>query len=375
MIRLLKILFAIIALLILVAILIAGSLILFVDPNKLKPVLIEEVKKRSNYTLTIDGDLTWSFYPQLGIKVEHMTLRMPNQATAFVDLRGVRVAMGWQQLLEGTKKLQGDVHIAEVKLSNVQAKQAHVGLHWQNNTLMLQPLTASLYSGTLQGVAQIQLLTAEPIWHWQVTLDHIQLKPLLRDVNGTDSKIQINGIAQVKFQANTQGNTKTQLLTYLNGDVVYNVQHGVLEGVDFNYLLQSADALLSKQPLTLPANLNQTAFENFAGTTIIKNGLAKDNFLLSAAAFTVKGEGTVNLLDETLDYQLQLMPLNMAALKWPVPILIDGNLAHPKIGLDTTKLKTLLMQEQLEQVQQKAQEHIKQLPAKVDKFLKNILKQ
>ena len=66
----LKISFSILVLLVLISVLAIGSFLFFMDPNKLKPVIIEETKKRTGYQLAIDGVLSWSFYPNLAIKID-----------------------------------------------------------------------------------------------------------------------------------------------------------------------------------------------------------------------------------------------------------------------------------------------------------------
>lgn len=52
-------------------------LILFVSPNRFKPILVERVMKRTGRELVIDGDLSWRFFPNLGIGVGHATLSNP----------------------------------------------------------------------------------------------------------------------------------------------------------------------------------------------------------------------------------------------------------------------------------------------------------
>ena len=52
-------------------------LITFVSPNRLKPVLTEQVMKYTGRQLLIDGDMSWTFFPYLGVKVGHSSLSNP----------------------------------------------------------------------------------------------------------------------------------------------------------------------------------------------------------------------------------------------------------------------------------------------------------
>ena len=117
-----KILFSIICLIIIVCVFAAGALIYFVDPDRMKPVIIEEVQNTTGYLLSIDGKLSWSFYPRLAIKVDHMQLKAPQQSQAFLDASGVRMAMDLYQLWRSREKLQGKIAISNLVLMNIKSE-------------------------------------------------------------------------------------------------------------------------------------------------------------------------------------------------------------------------------------------------------------
>ncbi len=52
----------------------------FLDPEDFKPRLIEVVREHSGLELTLDGPLSWSFYPRLGVSVERAEARLQEQA-------------------------------------------------------------------------------------------------------------------------------------------------------------------------------------------------------------------------------------------------------------------------------------------------------
>lgn len=51
----------------------------FLDPEDLKPRLIEVVREQSGLELELDGPLSWSFYPRLGVSVDSAEARLPGQ--------------------------------------------------------------------------------------------------------------------------------------------------------------------------------------------------------------------------------------------------------------------------------------------------------
>jgi AsmA protein len=65
------------SLILLTVLLAVGALITLVSPNKLKPMITTQVIKITGRTLNIDGDLSWTFYPTLAVKMNHVTLSNP----------------------------------------------------------------------------------------------------------------------------------------------------------------------------------------------------------------------------------------------------------------------------------------------------------
>lgn len=370
-----RILLSIVILAILVAVVAIGALMYFIDPNKLKPVISQEVMKKTGYQLVIDGKLTWSFYPTLGVKLQHVTVAMPGQTSPFLDLKNVSVAMSAKQLIKGIDKLDGDVYVSQVILNKIKAESAHVGLHFDKNTITLNPMTANFYQGTINGTANGRDVTTAPVWQWDVQLNQVQVQPLLQDINNTDSKLTIAGTAAIKFKASTWGVGKASLINNLNGGLDISVVKGVLTGIDLNYLLKTADALLNKGDVEKPADINQTAFDSFTSTVDIKNGLAETNNLLIAAPnFTTKGNGSVNLPYQAINFQLQVTPAKDARTQWVVPVLIAGNFNHPDIRLDMTEVNKFLVKQGVDKAKDKLRDEIKKkVPGQAGELLQNLL--
>lgn len=372
--KFIRILFSIVLLIAVVAAIAFACLVMFVDPNQLKPVIAKEVMKGTGYQLKIDGDLAWSFYPRLGVKIEHMSLSEPNQAP-FADLYAVTIASEMKQLLKGPQKLQGEVYIGSMKLFKLQLHQAFVGLHWLEGMLTLEPMTAKLYNGTLKGVAHGRNLSAEPHWDWSMLASDVQLKPMLQDVNGVESKVVISGVGEVSMTLATHGKAKAQLFSNLNGISNFSVKNGEVEGMDINYLVQTANAFLNSQPVTAPDQFKKTEFQSLTGTATIKNGVANiNNLLLMSSAFTTTGTGTIDLVQQQLDYKLQVTPLQQEKISWAIPVAITGSLHNPAVHIDTDMLKTLVARDQFQKIKSKVADEVKKLPEKADKLLQQLLR-
>ena len=372
--KFIRILFSIVLLIAVVAAIAFACLVIFVDPNQLKPMIAEEVMKGTGYQLKIDGNLAWSFYPRLGVKIEHMTLSEPNQAP-FADLYDVTIASEMKQLLKGPQKLQGEVYIGSMKLFKLQLKQAYVGLHWLQGMLTLEPLTAKLYDGTLKGVAHGRNLSSDPHWDWSMLASNVQLKPMLQDVNGAESKVVISGVGEVSMTLATHGMAKSQLFSNLNGVSNFSVQSGAVEGIDINYLAQAANAFLNNQSVAAPDHLAKTEFQSLTGTAAIKNGIANiNNLMLVSSAFAAAGTGNIDLVQQQLDYKLQITLLHQEKISWGIPVAITGSLHSPTVRIDTDMLKTMVAREQFQKIKSKVAEEVKKLPEKADKLLQQLLR-
>jgi AsmA protein len=334
-------------------------LIFVVDPNDLKPILIKEVAQETGYTLTIDGQLTWSLFPRLAVNAEHVRLTAPNRNVALLDARDMRVIADFDTLMANSANIKADIEISRARLSKMNMQRVNATVQWKDGVLTINPIQAFLYQGELHGSATGQSLDSMPKWQWDLQAKNVDVKSLLQDVNGDDSKINIGGRAQLKFQADSQGRTHDELLTQLNGTGDFSLTDGALSGFDLNYLIQAADAFVNQRTSIELENQRQTAFAKLTGSFVINNGSAEtNNLLLLANAFSAKAKGSVALQSHELDFEFKVKPLPVGKVKWRIPVLVDGTLERPDVRLDTLEIQQLLAGEQIERVKQKAAEQI-----------------
>ncbi len=53
------------------------ALIFFVNPNQFKPLIVDQVQKSTGFEVAIEGDISWTFFPHLGLSVGRAELRNP----------------------------------------------------------------------------------------------------------------------------------------------------------------------------------------------------------------------------------------------------------------------------------------------------------
>lgn len=52
---------------------------LFLTPENIKPLLTKQIEQLTGYELTIDGDLSWKFFPNLTVTTSNLNLSSPNE--------------------------------------------------------------------------------------------------------------------------------------------------------------------------------------------------------------------------------------------------------------------------------------------------------
>ncbi len=375
--KLFRVLFSIVILLVIVVAIAIGTLMYFINPNKLKPIIISEVKKHSGYEVAMDGEFTWSFYPRLGIKVGRIQFMMPQQKTAFLNLDRVLFVTELKDLLHGNQKLRGDVYVGEITLMNVHIHDAHVGLNWQNQVLTFAPMVADLYGGHFVSDVQAKNLNATPHFTFNVKMDDVDLQPLLTDLNGADSQLKLAGKGQVELHANASGKSSEQMIASMNGDSKFVVKNGSVEGVDLNYLIKTANAIINKQPATMPTDrVDRTVFDGFSGTAIIRNGVATTNDIsLNSAELAANATGNVNLSTQVINMQVRITPkLEVMKAAVMIPVAITGTLQRPDARLETNALSSVIAKQKVDEVKTKVRDEIKRhVPGKTGEILQNLL--
>ena len=108
--RILRTLLATIGILGLVAVAAVVFVTTFFDPEDLKPRLVEVVREHSGLELELEGPLSWSFYPRLGVSVESAEVRLPDQPPEerpFAAFENGEVSLAFAPLLGGEIAIEG----------------------------------------------------------------------------------------------------------------------------------------------------------------------------------------------------------------------------------------------------------------------------
>lgn len=82
----------------------------FLDPNDLKPRLADAVREHTGLELSLNGPLSWTFYPRIGVTVEDASARLPDQdegEAPFAAFRQAEARLRFAPLLSGNIEVDG----------------------------------------------------------------------------------------------------------------------------------------------------------------------------------------------------------------------------------------------------------------------------
>lgn len=276
--------------------------------------------------------------------------------------------------------VQGNLKLDEVQVNKVRMTEVVVPLRYQNKVVTFSPVTANLYQGTMQTQMTVNLTGAIPQISVQGKLSNVQTGLLLQDLGGADRKLKFRGAGNVDFQVTTAGSNSDVILKHLNGSGRFYVNNGALQGVDIAYMLAMASSF-SGGNAGSATNSGETAFNTMSGTVTINNGVINNNdLLMDSASFTTKGNGDINLVNESIDYRLQTNIkqinqkdnlLNLYGLA--IPISITGNLSNPSVRLDKVVLAKEIAEKQLEKAAGKVGDQLQKNLPEAGKLLQNLL--
>ncbi len=299
-------------------------------------------------------------------------------------LQGLKNVEGEFDLIPAPKSLaiNGRLVVDEVVTHHIKVTNLKIPIRYSQGIVTLAPISASFYQGKLEGSVSVDLNTALPRFTIFANLNRFNVATLLQDLS-PKQKLTLAGNANMDIKATTLVGDKKTLLKNLDGSGHINSDNGVLQGIDIHYLISNATAKLTKKD-TLASNTKQTKFNALNASFVIQAGVVSNtDLVMSSTDFMTKGQGTVNLIHQTMDYHVKT-ELNQIALSnnqqfnlhgLAIPVRIVGSLQDPQIGLDTEALTKFIAEQQVQKVKAQLQERIEKgkITEKAGKFLQNLL--
>jgi AsmA protein len=269
-----------------------------------------------------------------------------------------------------TLQLDGTLAVGTLTLDHITLNQLSVHALARDGVAHLMPVSGQLYGGTYHGEVTVDARDATPALMLDQSLAGVDMARLLKDFEGTG---RLSGSGNLTAMLTAQGPDTDALLHTLAGQVVLDVNHGAIEGIDLPFEVQQATALVQRHALSGGQGSGRTSFETFHATAMLHDGVADTRDLdIATQLLRVRGQGTLNLLSDAVSYQLQVAVLKAPASAGAsattlaqIPLNVSGTLASLQVRPDIQQLARSQLRQQLQQhggqLQQKVQGALKGL--------------
>jgi AsmA protein len=275
--------------------------------------------------------------------------------------------------------VHGTLEVGRATLDGLTFTDVSLPLAAKDGRVHLGPTQAQLLGGTYNGDI---VLDAAPSPARLSLNEHVKGADLGALMKVAFDTTRLSGHGDADVVATGAGNTYSAILRSLSGKIDFNVKEGALNGVDLSYEVQSAQALLQKQPLPARSGPVRTLFNTFSGSANLERGvLRNDDLDLETDYLETHGKGTLDLGTMAIDYRLVTSVYKRPspgargaredAKAADIPLLLTGSLGNLKIRPDLEALaKARLRQEVDKQLQGKG-DALKQLGDKLKGLLRH----
>jgi AsmA protein len=255
-------------------------------------------------------------------------------------------------------KISGKLRAGTMQLGGIEIDQLDATLSAKDNLARLDPVTATLYGGKFTGGFTADTRAAVPAMSIKGEAKGIGVGRFLKDLSDEDPAL--TGKGSFSLELTGQGNSYKKNLKSADGSVGFSLSNGALQGFDLCYTLCSAYNTIRGLPKPQAKDTKKTPFESITGTAVVKGGVARTNDLLGTTPFMkVTGEGTLNLPQQALDYDMNATMTASTKLKGcsemdkligqSFPLDITGTVAEPKIRPDFGDLAKAVLQNKVEE--------------------------
>jgi AsmA protein len=277
-----------------------------------------------------------------------------------------------------TVDARGELKFGKAKFSGLTLTNVAFPLTAANGAARLTP-SAQLYGGRFSGDMRVAVQDDAATMNVQQTLDDVDIAALGQDLLGSQD---ITGTGDVRLNLVTTGRNLGEMRRGLDGDVAFSVTNGSLEGIDLWFELRRARARLDGE--TLPERgdaARRTTFSSLSATGVVEDALLTNRDLNGTLDFmTVAGSGTVNLLDDTIAFDLvakmvdgPVLQSDPAMVKYAgkeLPLKVTGTVDAPSVLPD---FSAIVRQQVTQEVQEEVDEEVEEVRERVRDRLRGLL--
>ena len=203
-----------------------------------------------------------------------------------------------------TLLLDIDLGLGELIVSNLTITDIKASTTAQDGLVQLDEFSGKLYEGSFGANVTIDARTDNPTWRVRSDVTNVQTLPLLTDLAEVD---MLSGGANLKVAVDTNGNRISTLRESAKGEISFNLAEGLLRNMNLTRMACQGIALANQESLGAADWGTHTPFNDMRGTLKIDGNILNNTDLVAAlAGIRLEGNGTVDLAQTLLDYELGL---------------------------------------------------------------------
>ncbi|MEQ1589841.1 MAG: AsmA family protein, partial [Gallionella sp.] len=178
--------------------------------------------------------------------------------------------------LSGLRKLNidGGLRIGALKVMNVKSSELRVDVQAKNGMVNVNPLSANLYQGHVNGSLNINA-QAMPMLTINQSLSGVDIASLGKDAANFDT---LEGKGNVGINLALQGNTVSEMKKSANGSLSLNLADGAIRGINIAKKIRDVKSALGAKSQSQAADKNEkTDFSELKASFKVTNGIAHND--------------------------------------------------------------------------------------------------
>jgi AsmA protein len=254
---------------------------------------------------------------------------------------------------------------------NVKSSQLHMDVKALNGQLNINPLSAKLYQGSLNGSLSVNA-QATPSFVIKQKLNGVDIAPLLKDA--ADLELA-EGKGNIALDLTTHGNTVSALKKGLDGSASVNLANGAIKGINLTKLVQGIQNLgKDTRVQTLGVDKNEkTEFSEFKANFKVRNGVAhNDDLAVKSTVLRLSGNGDIDIGHDSVNYNAKAaLAKTEQGRTATLPVHVSGPFDALQFKVDYGALIVDVAKQKIDEKKEKLKEDAK---AKLQEELKKSLK-
>ncbi|NVK40543.1 MAG: AsmA family protein [Oceanospirillaceae bacterium] len=269
-------------------------------------------------------------------------------------------------------ELDASLGLKQLTASGIAMRDVELAVSAHGGVANFSRINANLFGGGVRSSAVLDMRQQPVRLSVKKNISGLQIGTLLQTLTGEPPRL--TGTLSSQADVSARGRSVDAIVNSLSGNANFNVSDGTVEGISMAQTICQGFNTLGSLGVNTQQVDRSTPFANLGGNFRISNGvISNQDLAASLDAMALKGRGSVNLPQRSLDYRLGLsieenlfkqscsVNNKIQGVEWPVNC--KGSFDTPPAKLcrpDLSVFEDLVKQQLKQEVQAKVEEEVDQ---------------